>query len=31
MNPHYLRNAEDGLKVRESQDYAKDKLSILNG
>ena len=31
MTHMYLRNEEDGLPTRESQDYAKDKLAILKG
>ncbi len=29
MSDKYLRNEDDGLMMRESQDYAKDKLTIL--
>lgn len=31
MTHVYLRNEEDGLPTRQSQDYAKDKLTILKG
>jgi len=29
LSDKYLRNEDDGLKTRKSQDYAKDKLTIL--
>ena len=31
MTNKYLANEDDGLLTRESQDYAKDKLTILKG
>ena len=31
MSDKYLRNEDDGLMMRESHDYAKDKLTILKG
>lgn len=31
MNKSYLLDENDGLMMRESQDYAKDKLRILKG
>lgn len=31
MTDKYLQNVDDGLMMRDSQDYAKDKLTILSG